>query len=52
MILVQSVVAMKEVDSSIASEYRQRLERIRSQYPLQPPVDRALMGMTASLTSD
>lgn len=52
MLLVQSVVAMKEVDSSIASEYRQRLERIRSQYPLQPPVDRALMGMTASLTSD
>ncbi|MGC2650052.1 MAG: hypothetical protein WA304_04525 [Candidatus Cybelea sp.] len=52
MLLVQTVVAMKQVDPSIASAYQQRLERIRAEFPLQPPVDRALMGMTADLTSD
>ncbi len=51
-LLVQTVIAMKKVDPSIASEYQQQLERIRTEFPLQPPVNGALVGMTAELTSD
>lgn len=50
MLLVQTVTAMKKVAPSIASEYEQRLERISTEFPLQPAVDRILVGMMAELT--
>jgi tetratricopeptide (TPR) repeat protein len=51
MLLVQTVIAMKNIEPSIASEYQQRLERISTEFPLQPPVNRILAGMMAELTS-